>query len=147
MTLLKHGGAEARQSETAWTPSRSRTRCRWATAPAPAACFGLEHRPEARGGPDPARKHPGCFPCRDGRGPRFFPRTDPITLDDKDVEFIVKLSRLEVKEKCEFADMTFGGQLVLEPQVDRPADYRPAAATRSSARDPDSMLNIPWLPS
>ena len=43
----------------------------------------------------------------------FFPRTDPITLDDKDVEFMIKLGRLEVKKKFELADMTFGGQLML----------------------------------
>ena len=43
----------------------------------------------------------------------YFPRTDPITLEDKDVEFITKLGPLEIKKKFKLEDMVFGGQLAL----------------------------------
>ena len=43
----------------------------------------------------------------------FFPRTDPITLDDKDVEFILTMGPLEVKKKFKLKDMVFGGDLTL----------------------------------
>ena len=43
----------------------------------------------------------------------FFPRTDPITLDDRDVEFILKMGRLEVEKKFKLEDMVFGDQLAL----------------------------------
>ena len=42
-----------------------------------------------------------------------FPRTDPITLDDKDVEFITKLGADEIKKKFKLSDMVFAGQLAL----------------------------------
>ena len=42
-----------------------------------------------------------------------FPRTDPITLDDKDVEFITKLGTDEIKKKFKLADMVFADQLAL----------------------------------
>lgn len=43
----------------------------------------------------------------------FFPRADPITLDDKDVEFVLKMGRLEVEEKFKLEDMVFEDQLAL----------------------------------
>ena len=43
----------------------------------------------------------------------LFPKTDVITLDDKDVEFVTKLSGVDVKKKFKLADMVFGGQLAL----------------------------------
>ena len=43
-----------------------------------------------------------------------FAKTDAITLDDKDVEFITKLGGVtEVKKKFKLADMLFGDQLAL----------------------------------
>ena len=43
----------------------------------------------------------------------YFPRTDPITLEDKDVEFITKLGPMEIKKKFKLEDMMFAGQLAL----------------------------------
>ena len=43
----------------------------------------------------------------------FFPRTDPITLDDRDVEFVLNMGRLEVKKKFKLEDMVFDDQLAL----------------------------------
>jgi hypothetical protein len=42
-----------------------------------------------------------------------FPRTDPIALEDKDVEFVTKLNDLEVKKKFKLKDMVFKGKLEL----------------------------------
>ena len=42
-----------------------------------------------------------------------FPKTDAITLDDKDVEFITKLGDTDVKKKFKLKDMIFGDQLAL----------------------------------
>ena len=42
-----------------------------------------------------------------------FPRTDAITLQDKDVEFVTKLGPLEIKKKFSLKDMMFHGQLEL----------------------------------
>ena len=43
----------------------------------------------------------------------LFPRTEPITLDDKEVEFSTKLGPLEIKRKFKLQDMLFGGKLEL----------------------------------
>ena len=43
----------------------------------------------------------------------YFPRTDSITLEDKDVEFITKLGPMEIKKKFKLEDMMFAGQLAL----------------------------------
>jgi len=42
-----------------------------------------------------------------------FPRTDPITLADGDVEFEVKIGALSVKKKFKLKDMVFHGRLEL----------------------------------
>ena len=42
-----------------------------------------------------------------------FPKTDEITLDDKDVEFVTKLSGIDVRKKFKLKDMVFGDQLAL----------------------------------
>ena len=42
-----------------------------------------------------------------------FPKTDPITSDDKDIEFITKLGTDELKKKFKLADMEFADQLAL----------------------------------
>ena len=42
-----------------------------------------------------------------------FPRTDAITLSDKDVEFITKLGTDGVKKKFKLTDMVFADQLAL----------------------------------
>lgn len=43
-----------------------------------------------------------------------FPKTDILTLDEKEVEFITKLGPdNEIKKKFKFKDMMFGGQLAL----------------------------------
>lgn len=42
-----------------------------------------------------------------------FPRTDPITLADGDVEFDVKIGALSVKKKFKLKDMVFHGKLEL----------------------------------
>lgn len=43
----------------------------------------------------------------------FFSRTVPITLDDKDVEFITTLGPNDFKKKFKLKDMEFGGELTL----------------------------------
>ena len=43
----------------------------------------------------------------------LFPRTEAITLEDKEVEFATKLGPLEVKRKFKLQDMVFGGKLEL----------------------------------
>jgi len=42
-----------------------------------------------------------------------FPRTEPIVLEDKDVEFISKLGPMEFKKKFKLADMVVDGKLSL----------------------------------
>ena len=42
-----------------------------------------------------------------------FPKTDAITLDDRDVEFVTKLSGIDVKKKFKLKDMVFDDQLAL----------------------------------
>ena len=42
-----------------------------------------------------------------------FPRTDPITLDDKDVEFVTTLGTPEVKQKFKLKDLVVNGELEL----------------------------------
>jgi hypothetical protein len=42
-----------------------------------------------------------------------FPRTDAITLEDKDVEFFTKLGQIDIKKKFNLKDMVFHGQLEL----------------------------------
>jgi hypothetical protein len=42
-----------------------------------------------------------------------FPKTDPIALENGDVEFVAKLDRLEIKKKFKLKDMVFGGKLDL----------------------------------
>jgi hypothetical protein len=42
-----------------------------------------------------------------------FPRTDPITLSDGDVEFEVKIGELHFKEKFKLKEMVYKGQLTL----------------------------------
>jgi hypothetical protein len=43
----------------------------------------------------------------------LFPKTAPITLDDKDVEFSTKLGPIAVKQKFHLKDMVFNGKLDL----------------------------------
>jgi hypothetical protein len=43
----------------------------------------------------------------------LFPKTAPITLDDKDVEFSTKLGTIAVKQKFHLKDMVFNGKLDL----------------------------------
>jgi hypothetical protein len=42
-----------------------------------------------------------------------FPRTDPITLDDKEVEFVTTLGTIEIKKKFSLKEMVVSGQLEL----------------------------------
>jgi hypothetical protein len=42
-----------------------------------------------------------------------FPRTDPIKLEDKDVEFVTRLGQVDIKKKFNLKDMVFHGQLEL----------------------------------
>ena len=42
-----------------------------------------------------------------------FPRTDPIVLEDKNVEFEMKLGPMTVKRKFKLKDMLFDGKLEL----------------------------------
>lgn len=43
----------------------------------------------------------------------FFPRTDPITLEDKNVEFVLKAENLNFKRKFKLQDMMYQGKLEL----------------------------------
>ena len=43
----------------------------------------------------------------------MFPKTDAITVDDKEVEFIMKTQRFEVKRKFKLKNMVFNGELSL----------------------------------
>jgi hypothetical protein len=42
-----------------------------------------------------------------------FPRTDPIALDDKDVEFVTALGSIEIKKKFSLKDLVYNGELEL----------------------------------
>ena len=42
-----------------------------------------------------------------------FPRTDPITLDDKDVEFVTTIGTIEIKKKFTLKELVFNGELDL----------------------------------
>jgi hypothetical protein len=42
-----------------------------------------------------------------------FPKTAPITLEDKEVEFITKVGQSQIKKKFKLTDMVFGDQLAL----------------------------------
>ena len=42
-----------------------------------------------------------------------FPKTDAITLEDKDVEFVSKVGPMEYKKKFKLTDMVVGGKLTL----------------------------------
>jgi len=42
-----------------------------------------------------------------------FPKTDPVTLEDGDVEFEVKLDQITIKKKFKLKEMVFGGKLEL----------------------------------
>ncbi len=43
----------------------------------------------------------------------MFPKTDAITIDDKEIEFIMKTERFEVKRKFKLKNMVFNGELSL----------------------------------
>jgi hypothetical protein len=43
----------------------------------------------------------------------LFPKTSPITLDDKEVEFVSTLGRFEIKKKFKLKDMVIGDKLAL----------------------------------
>ena len=43
----------------------------------------------------------------------FFPRTDPITIEDTNVQFVFKLTNVEIKQRFKLKDMMFDGQLAL----------------------------------
>lgn len=43
----------------------------------------------------------------------FFPRTDPITLEDKEVELDLKLGTMEAKRKFSLKDLVYNGKLEL----------------------------------
>ena len=51
----------------------------------------------------------------DGSGSiRFlFPRTNPISADDKEVDFILEVRRIKVEEKFKLSDMHYEGKLAL----------------------------------
>ncbi len=42
-----------------------------------------------------------------------FPRTDAITLKDKDVEFVTRLGQIEIRKKFNLKQMVFHGELEL----------------------------------
>ncbi len=43
----------------------------------------------------------------------YFPRTDQITLDDKEVEFQLELGRMKIKRKFKLKKMVYNGSLEL----------------------------------
>ena len=43
----------------------------------------------------------------------LFPKTEAITLDDKEVEFVAKLGRIEIRRKFKLKDMMVGEKLEL----------------------------------
>jgi hypothetical protein len=42
-----------------------------------------------------------------------FPRTDPIVVDDKEVEFVTTIGTIEIKQKFKLKDLVINGQLEL----------------------------------
>ena len=42
-----------------------------------------------------------------------FPKTEGIKLEDKDIEFVMKLGQLDVKRKFKLKDMVYNGKLEL----------------------------------
>ena len=42
-----------------------------------------------------------------------FPKTDPITLDDKEVEFSTQIGPMQFKRKFKLQEMVFDGKLEL----------------------------------
>ncbi len=66
-------------------------------------------------GTDLARERsvfPEC-PRRPIQAVYLFPKSDAITLDDKEVEFVTTLGGSEIKKKFKLKDMVLGDQLVL----------------------------------
>ncbi len=50
----------------------------------------------------------------ESEGVRFlFPRTNPITAGDKEVDFILNIRRVKVEEKFHLSDMQYEGKLAL----------------------------------
>jgi len=43
----------------------------------------------------------------------IFPKTDPITLEDKDVEFAMRLGQMQIKRKFSLKEMVYEGKLQL----------------------------------
>ena len=43
----------------------------------------------------------------------YFPRTDAITLEDKEVEFRLEYGRLKIKRKFKLKKMVYNGELEL----------------------------------
>jgi len=43
----------------------------------------------------------------------YFPKTDPLVLEDKEVEFVVKVGQVDLKHKFKLKDMVFGGNLAI----------------------------------
>jgi hypothetical protein len=51
---------------------------------------------------------------RDGTSLLFtFPRTSPISLDDKEVEFVTRIGAMEVRRRFKLKDMVYQGKLAL----------------------------------
>jgi hypothetical protein len=60
--------------------------------------------------------HPEVVEIVDGAGQTMvfrFARTDEITLEDKDVEFVTRLGQTDIKRKFSLKDMVFQGRLSL----------------------------------
>jgi hypothetical protein len=68
-----------------------------------------------RKGKDPiAPEKIEVFPQNNQAGFMFrFPKTDPISLDDKEIEFTTKIGPMTIKRKFKLADMKVKGQLEL----------------------------------
>ncbi|MBN9657696.1 MAG: hypothetical protein J0H49_05925 [Acidobacteria bacterium] len=68
-----------------------------------------------RKGHDPLHPEDVLMPNRDG--PRviyfLFPKQDPISLDDKEVEFVTNVGPMMVKRKFKLSEMVMGGKLEL----------------------------------
>lgn len=43
----------------------------------------------------------------------YFPKTDPVVLEDKEVEFVTKIGQTELKHKFKLKDMVVGGNLTI----------------------------------
>jgi hypothetical protein len=50
---------------------------------------------------------------RTAQGRFVFPKTDPITEDDKEVEFVVKIREVNIRQKFNVKDMRYNGKLDL----------------------------------